>query len=185
MTETVAYQGAPGAFGEEACRLFLPDVPTVAKPTFAAVAEAVAAGETALGMLPGENSIAGPVPGVDALIEENELVVRARHDLPVRLHLLGRPGTSIAQIERVVSHPMALAQCRRFLCETGLATEEAANTALAAQALGRSQDPAQGVIASEAAAATYGLVVLRHDVHDRADNFTTFCVVARRESEPR
>lgn len=185
MSETVAYAGAPGAFAEEACRLFLPDCPAVPKPSFAAVAEAVAAGETMLGMLPGENSIAGPVPGVQSLIDENDLVVRERRRLPVRLHLLGRPGSSLAQIERVVSHPMALAQCGRFLGGTGVQTEEAANTAFAAQALGLSQDPALAVIASEAAAETYGLVVLKRDVHDRADNFTTFCVVARQPGERR
>ena len=183
MTERVAYQGAPGAFAEEACRRFLPGCPAVARPTFAAVAQAVAGGETELGMLPRENSIAGSVPGIAELIEENRLIVRSEHLLPVRLHLLARPGTALDGLERVASHPMALAQCGRFLARTGLKAEEATNTALAAEALGRADGGAQGVIASEAAASVYGLAILERDVHDRPDNFTTFCVVARPDRE--
>lgn len=174
----VAYQGAPGAFGEEACRTFLPGWRPVARASFACVAEAVRAGTTGRGMLPLANSIAGPVPGVAAIIGKAGLAILARHSLPVRMHLLGLPGARIGGIARVASHPMALAQCTRWLARTGLSAEEADNTALAARALALSGDPERAVIASEAAAETYGLVLIARDIHDRADNATTFAVVA-------
>ena len=177
---TVAYQGVPGAFAEQACLAFLPDSDRYAVASFAAVAEAVARGETELGMLPLENSIAGPVPGVQALIDRHDLEVVARRDLPVRQHLMARPGVALDEVRVAVSHPMALAQCLRTLAELGLDTEEAANTAMAAQALAGSDDRSRAVIASGAAAEAWGLAVLRHDVHDRPDNHTTFAIVARR-----
>lgn len=177
MLRQIAYQGAPGAFGEEACRRFLPDWEPNPLPTFAAVAEAVRSGEAERGMLPVRNSTAGPVPGVEALIRDNRLLVIGRHALDVRLHLMGVRGARVEDITRVASHPMALAQSARWISARGLEREEAANTALAAQALASSGDRTLGVIASEAAATTYGLVILMRDIQDRDDNVTTFCVV--------
>jgi prephenate dehydratase len=176
---TVAYAGVPGAFAEQACRAFLPDHDWIGVGSFAAVAAAVAQGECELGMLPRENSIAGPVPGVAELIAQHRLAVLSTHDLPVRQHLMAKPGVALGELRVAASHPMALAQCTLMLEELGLAAEEAVNTAVAAQALAESEDRGRAVIASEAAAKAWGLTILRYDVHDRKDNFTTFCIVAR------
>ena len=181
----VAYAGVPGAFAEQACRAFLPDMDWVGVGSFAAVADAVTRGDCDLGMLPRENSIAGPVPGVAALIADNDLAILSSHDLPVRQHLMARPGVLLSELRTAVSHPMALAQCTKMLEQLGLAAEEAVNTAVAAQALAESEDRSRAVIASESAAETWGLTILRHDVHDREDNFTTFCIVARHSGETR
>ena len=179
MARHVAYQGAPGAFGEEACRTFLPEWLPVARPSFEAVVESVLAGEVDRGMLPLRNSSAGPVPGVEELIAGSNLLVIERHSLPVRLHLLAVPGARLDGIRRVASHPMALAQCRKWLDEAGLAVEEEANTAVAAQALAQAGDLEKAVMASEAAAKDYGLAILKHDLQDAADNATIFAIVAR------
>lgn len=175
----VAYQGAPGAFSWEACRTFLPDWTPVPRATFANVAKAVLAGQAGRGMLPVRNSTAGPVPGVEELIRDSGLIIVDRHRLPIRLHLLGLPDAELGEITRVTSHPMALAQCMRWREESGVSAAEAANTALAAQALAQSGDIRLGVVASEAAAEAYGLKILKRDIHDREDNATTFCLVAR------
>ena len=175
----IAYQGAPGAFGWEACRTFLPEWTPVARATFAGVVKAVTAGKAGRGMLPLRNAIAGPVPGVEELIRESGLVVLERHRLPIRMHLLGLPDATLDGIARLTSHPVALGQCGRWIREAGLEASEASNTAVAAQALAESDDATLGVIASEAAAEAYGLKILRRDVHDRDDNHTIFCVLAR------
>ena len=179
MTSEVAYQGAPGALSEQACREFLPDYRAVPRPSFREVARAVVDGETELGMLPRENSIAGAVPGVQELIDGSGLVVRGRLNLPIRLHLMALPGVAIDEVAVAVSHPMALAQCATTLRRLGIRSEEAGNTALAARAVAASGDRTRAAIASESAAAVYGLTILRRDVHDRPDNVTTFVVVAR------
>lgn len=174
MSGRVAYQGAPGAFGEEACRRFLPGWTAFALPTFAAVAAAVASGEAQRGMLPLVNSTAGPVPGVADLIAGHGLAIAARHDLAIRIHLLALPDTNRGAIRRVASHPMALAQCADWLARERLEAVPAANTALAARALAESRDPTRAVAASEHAAAVFGLFILARDIHDRHDNVTTF-----------
>lgn len=179
----VAYQGVPGAFAWEACRTFLPEWTPVARATFANVVRAVTSGAAGRGMLPVRNSTAGAVPGVEDLIRDSGLLIVGRHRLPVRLHLLGRPEATLEGITRVTSHPMALAQCVRWREESGVLPEDATNTAMAAQALAESGDLSLGVAASEAAAETYGLKILKRDIHDRDDNATTFCVVARDEEE--
>jgi prephenate dehydratase len=75
-----------------------------------------------------------------------------------------------------VSHPMAIKQCVETLRSLGLETEEAPSTSVGAQTL---SDPTKAVLASEAAAEAYGLVVLKANVHDREVNETTFVVVTR------
>ncbi|RST29536.1 prephenate dehydratase [Sphingomonas ginkgonis] len=172
---SVAYQGAPGAFGHAACRRFLPGHEPVARPSFAEVIRAVEADEADLGMLPLENNHAGPT-GAGPLIAGSTLRIVAEHDLPVRMHLLGLPGTELRDIRLVRSHPVAIRQCAATLGGLGLASEPAENTAVAALALA---DRGCAVLASEEAAALYGLAILRRDVHDRPDNATRFAVVAK------
>jgi prephenate dehydratase len=183
MARTVAYQGAPGAFAHEACRAFLPEWTPIPYPTFEAVAEAVRAGETERGMLPLRNSAVGDVPGVADLIRESGVLVLSRHRLPVRMHLLVVPGASFEGVKLVASHPVALAQCRKWLEREGLESVQEANTAVAARDLARSGDLAKAVIASDVAAEAYGLAILRRDIHDVADNATTFGILARAEEE--
>ena len=173
----VAYQGVPGAFSHEACLTFMPEYEAMGEPTFEAVVEVVALGEKDYGVLPLENSAVGPVEGVAELIAAAPVEIVARHSLPIRLHLLGLPGTDISTVTTAVSHPMALKQCARTLAELGLAAQPAINTAVAAQSLA---DPASAVLASEAAAEAYGLAILRRDVQDHRENATIFAVIAKR-----
>jgi prephenate dehydratase len=172
---SVAYQGIPGAFGHEACLAFLPDHRPVARNSFAAVVAAVANAETEFGILPLSNNAAGET-GARALIDDAPVRITAEHELPVRMHLAARPGTALDQVTAVTSHPVALRQCSGLLAELGLPIREAPNTAVAAAELsGR-----EAALTSETAARLYDLVILRRDVHDRADNATRFAVLARR-----
>jgi prephenate dehydratase len=172
----IAYQGVPGAFSHEACLTFLPDHEPFGKPTFADVIDTVETEETEYGILPYENSAVGPVEEVHRLLAACDLEIVARHVLPIRIHLLGLPGASLASVTTAVSHPMALKQCAETLGQMGLAARPASNTAAAAQALA---DETNAVLASEFAARAYGLTILRHDMQDHPDNSTTFVVLAK------
>jgi prephenate dehydratase len=176
---SVAYQGEPGAFGHEASLKFVPGHSPVPMLSFGDVIAAVSAGETDYGVLPMENSCAGPVIEVQQLLSNTDISILSTHQLPVRMHLLAREGARLEEIGRVISHPVALAQCAATLSALGLATESASNTAVAAKMVSESDDPTIAVLASEAAAAIYGLAILRRDVHDQPDNATTFCVLGR------
>jgi prephenate dehydratase len=173
---SVAYHGVPGAFSHEACLRFVPDEQPIGLPNFADVVRAVEEGEVDYGILPLENNNAGWVDEVQHLLGKTPLRVIAEHKLPIRIHLLCLPGSSLDQVRTAVSHPMALRQCAETLRSLCLETEEAPSTSVAAQTL---SDPTKAVLASEAAAEAYGLVVLKPNVHDREVNETTFVVVSR------
>jgi prephenate dehydratase len=173
----IAYSGAPGAFAHEACLAFAPDVAPMAVDGFAAVADAVASGAADFGMLPLHNSAAGIVEDVAELLRTRPLRMVAEHDLFVRMHLIGLPGTVLSAVRIVASHPMALRQCARALATLGVALEEAPNTAIAARDLA---DPAHAVLASGAAAKAYGLIILQRDLQDDPDNRTRFALVVAR-----
>jgi len=183
MTE-VAYQGEPGAFGEEAViGWFGADATPKPMPTFSAVCAAVESGSTDAGVLPLENSLAGTVGDALDALAVGSLRVVGEVLLPIRHQLLALPGTELAAIERVSSHWQALAQCERFLSAHSWQVIPAADTAGAARELAASLDPRAAAIASRAAAERYGLEVLAADIHDSDHNMTRFAVLVRADGE--
>jgi len=98
--------------------------------------------------------------------------------------LAGLPGASVEEVVRVSSHPVALAQCRRFLNgryeRLGTST-----TADAVRAVADGGDPAHAAIASPGAARRYGLEVLVADISDHPENFTRFVAISRGPRRPR
>ena len=175
----VAYQGAPGAFSHEAAGRFAPGFDPHAMASFDAVFAAVEAGDFPRAVVPVENSLAGPVPEMAALLARSPLCAVGGGELPIRLALMATPGATLADLVSVESHPMALKQCGAFLRRHGLLAREAFDTAGAAQAVARAGDPTRAAVASPLAAALYGLTVLHEGIEDRADNRTRFVVLAR------
>ena len=176
---TVAYQGEPGAFGEEAVLgWFGPSAAPMPVPTFSAVRAAVESGDADAGVLPLENSLAGTVgDALDALAVGTLLVV-GEIMLPIRHQLLAMPGVELPAIERVSSHWQALAQCERYLSAHAWLVVPAADTAGAARELADSGDRTAAAIASRAAAERYGLAVLAEDIQDADHNVTRFAILA-------
>jgi len=98
-----------------------------------------------------------------------EVVIEIRH------YLMGRRGAPLSEIREVRSHPVALAQCRRFLAQhPGMRAVAVHDTAGAAREVARQDSPSLAAIAPRGAAARYGLDVLASDVQDRRDNQTRF-----------
>ena len=97
----IAYQGEAGAFGHEACFLFMPDCEPMAQPSFRDVPAAVLAGKAERGVLPLANSIAGPVPGNAELLDDERLeAIRA-----FTLQLLASTGAvGDDELEAFVAH---------------------------------------------------------------------------------
>jgi chorismate mutase/prephenate dehydratase len=179
----VAYQGTEGAYGHlAACRAFAPEprpVTLKAYPTFRAMLEAVQRGDADRGVLPIENSTTGSVVEAYDLLTALNLAVAGEQYLEVRHCLVGVADIALADIRAVHSHPQALSQCSEFLARLAGATpQEAANTAIAAERVKALGDPAQVAIASEDAAAHFGLLVLRREIANQAANYTRFVLVA-------
>ena len=180
---TVAYQGEPGAFGEEAVLgWFGPDATPKPMPTFSAVCAAVESGHADAGVLPLENSLAGTVGDALDALAGGALRVVGEVMLPIRHQLLALPGAELSAIERVSSHWQALAQCERFLSTHAWQIIPAADTAGAARELLESRDGRAAAIASRAAAERYGLDVLAADIHDSDHNMTRFAVLVGAEA---
>ena len=178
---TVAFQGELGAFSEEAVhRFFGEGVTPVPRRGFAEVGQAVTAGEVDFGLLPIENSLAGSVVGSYDVLSGADLAVLGEVVTPIHHCLLGLPGSRMEEVVQVLSHPVALAQCQRFL--QGHPTMEAVvfyDTAGAAREVANAGRAEQAAIAGRGAAARYGLEILAEDIEDRQDNQTRFLVVAR------
>jgi prephenate dehydratase len=181
---TVAYQGEPGAFGEEAIiGYFGADaVEAVPMSTFPAVCDAVEFGTADAGVLPLENSLAGTVGDALDALAEGSLTVVGEVLLPIRHHLLVLPGVALDDVEWVASHWQALAQCGRFLASRPWEVVPAADTAGAARELAARGDRQAGAVASQRAAERYGLEIAARDIQDSPHNVTRFAVLARGET---
>ena len=175
----ISFQGVPGAYSDLACRDAFPGMPTLPCPTFERAIEAVVSGEADFGMLACENSLAGRVPDIHSLLPGSGLSIVGEHFQRVEHCLLGVPGSRLADVRRVHSHPVALGQVRGVLRELAAEAAVEADTAGAAALVaqwGRREDAA---VASRLAGEIYGLEVLRANVEDAAHNTTRFFVTAR------
>jgi prephenate dehydratase len=181
---TVAYQGEPGAFGEEAIIGYFgaDTVEPIPMATFSAVCDAVEFGSADAGVLPLENSLAGTVGDALDALATGSLTVVGELLLPVRHQLLVLPGVALEDVEWVASHWQALSQCERFLAGRGWEVVPAADTAGAARELASRADRHAAAVASERAAERYGLEIVARDIQDSDHNVTRFAVLARSES---
>lgn len=174
-----AFTGAPGAYSQEAARRFFGSAhPTLTCGSAADAVQALCAGRAGFAVLPVENSITGGFAGIPEALRGADLCVVGEVELATRHCLLGAPGARLEDIAVVCSHPTALAQCRDWLAQWGVATRVSGDTAEAARELSGSGEAALAVIGSATLAAMYGLDVLAEGISDRADNRTRFLVFA-------
>lgn len=184
----VGYLGPPGTFSEEAvarCDLAAGGEPVPFK-TFADAYHALRRGELDAALLPIENSIEGSVGAtLDLLVAEPGPLIRRELLLPVRQHLLARPGTRLEDVKRVLSHPQPFGQCSRFLREKlpGAALEPTHSTADAARQVAEGE-PGAAAIGAAAAATRYGLALLAESIQDVDENVTRFVLVAPSDEAP-
>jgi prephenate dehydratase len=180
--DRVAFQGELGAFSEQAVvQLWPQGAEPVPMREFIDVARAVEAGDVERGVLPIENTLAGSVIGTyDALFACERLHVVAETVVPIHHCVLALRGATLGSLRTVSSHPVALAQCERFLRAHPHITAQAAyDTAGAARDVAARGDPAAAAIAGRPAADRYGLEIIAADVEDRPDNQTRFLAIAR------
>jgi len=183
-----------GSFSDEAARYFFRgrQVELVYHNMIADVFKSTDRGDTDWSVIPIENTIDGSVSlHMDWLVHEVDLPIRAEWVFPAVQNLVGRlselqseSGSGSwdpAKIRKVISHPVAMAQCYEFLrsrlphaeMETRSSTAEAIRTV--------SEHPGEGwaAIGTKTAAAEYGLDVLEERVTDHDNNYTRFLLVGR------
>lgn len=173
----IAFQGAPGAFSDLACRTVFPDFETVPCESFDDAFAAVPGGKADLAMIPVDNTVAGRVADVHHLMPRGDLFIVGEHFQPVRHLLLGVPGAKKEALRYVHSHIHALPQCRKAIRRLGLTAQVHADTAGAAREIAQRNDPEHAAIASELAAQIYGLDILERDLQDVDHNTTRFLIL--------
>ena len=182
--KSIAFQGEHGAYSEQAIRKLSEELPiTIPFRSFWEMLKLVSEEKVDYAMLPVENSLAGTViPAYDALIE-SELFVHAEVMLRIEHCLMAPEGLKIEDVRFVISHHQALAQCSEHIEEEGKEAKEYYDTAGAARDLATSEMPFTAAIASELAAQTYGLNILRRNFKDLETNTIRFFLLGREAME--
>jgi prephenate dehydratase len=177
------YLGPAGTYSEEALRASAPDdVEAVPCPSIYDAVMAVEAGDLDRAVVPIENALEGGVAvTLDTLaVEADHVRIVAEVVLPIHHCVVAARELALDDVERVVSHPQATAQCSHFLRERlpGAERVEAASTADAVMSV-RDTGEAAVALGSRHAAALYGCRVLAADVEDHPGNATRFVWLAR------
>ncbi len=180
----IAYFGPEATFTHMAAReRFGSSTTFIPAPSITDVFQEVSQGRVEYGVVPVENSTEGVVTNTLDMLVEADVRICAEVSLEIHLYLLSRSGRH-EDILRIVSHPQALAQCRRWLAShfPQAAVAEVASTAQAAQMA--VEDKTVAAIASELAKDYYGLNVAEANIEDQANNMTRFLVIGNQDPKP-
>ncbi|HAV23378.1 MAG TPA: prephenate dehydratase [Bacteroidetes bacterium] len=183
---TIAYQGEPGAFSEQAAQSFFgPSARLLPLESFKDVFQHAAKHPANFGIVPIENSVYGSVHQNYDLLLRHKLFIVGELKLRIQLHVMALRGVSLKAIRFIYSHPQALGQCEEFLRSlkgaSVVAYYDTAGSAKMIQEEGRRDAAA---LASARAAQAYGLRILRRNVESNHHNYTRFIVLSRRATVP-
>jgi prephenate dehydratase len=187
----IGYLGPEATFTEAAARTVAAADELIAFPTVSAALDAVRNGDVGGAVVPVESSVEGSVNAtLDELIRGEPLLIAGEVLLPVALALLSRPGTVLATVRQVVTHPVAEAQCRRWVAAKlpGANITVTTSTAAAAAAVAAGEAGPHGhydaAIAAPVAAERYGLETLATAIGDYPDAVTRFVLVTMPTAPP-
>jgi prephenate dehydratase len=147
----------------------------------------VLSGAADAAVLPIENSLHGPVAEHYDLLLEHPVRIDAEGLLRIRHNLIAAPGVKLEEVRQVLSHPVALSQCRKFL--TSLARSHGTRAMPFYDTAGSVKHlMAEGLrdtagVAPMLAAAEYGAEVLLAGIEDHPQNFTRFHLLCRSSQE--
>jgi prephenate dehydratase len=180
----VAFLGPVGTFTEQA--LFTqPDLARADLRPIASIPEvlhSVADGDATLGFVPIENAIEGTVNlTLDTLAFDLDLLIRREVVIDINLNLVAPRGVGLGDIKRIVSIPVATAQCWKYLHDhlPGVRVDAANSTAEAAELVATEHDGNTAAIAPARSAELYGLDIVAAEIEDHPENKTRFVAVAR------
>lgn len=180
----VAFQGERGAFSEEAAlKLMGHDIELVPRRTFVELYASIDNNEADCVLAPVSNSIAGPVNASLELLQRSSLVTLDEIEILIEQHLIGCPDATFKNLETVQSHPVALAQCKRFFAEhPRLRAITADDTAGSVAEVMKGGDATRAAIAGRRAAEFYGASIIRESIQDQPENYTRFVLLKGKKS---
>jgi prephenate dehydratase len=180
----IAIQGIATSFHEVAALTYFNEpIETVECLSFHQLCESLKNGTSDYAVMAIENSIAGSILPNYFLLQDYHFNIIGELYLPIHMNLLVLPGTKIADIKTIESHPMAIRQCTEFLHSLqGVEIRESDDTALSAKRVKELKLKNTAAIANEFAAKKYGLTILEKRIETHKKNFTRFLVLAKRSN---
>jgi prephenate dehydratase len=176
----VAIQGEAGSFSHEAANRMLPGCSVVPCSTSIEVFERVVGGSVQAGIVPIENSLAGTVAEHADLLVSKDVFVQREFQLRIVHTLIAAPGIKLRDIRRVLSHPVALAQCRDFFTRhPEFQAVPFYDTAGSVKHVIENRLRDSAGIAGKQAAKVYGGRVLQAGIEDDKQNFTRFFLIRK------
>ena len=183
----VAFQGARGAFSEQACRQILEgqDLRLVPCERFYDTFETLLAGDVNYAVIPIENTLHGSVhENYDHLLSFKPTIL-AETQVRIIHNLIGRPEATLHGVERAISHPVALAQCVDFFRRNpSIRVESHYDTGGSVKTVMEGSDGSVAAVASSAAAQFYGAKILEPSIEDDQENYTRFFLLGPEDARP-
>ncbi len=174
----IAIQGELGSFSHQAAVRSIPNVTIVPCMLSADAFDRLGTGDADGIVIPIENTLAGSVVEHFDLLRERPVHVERETIIRIEHHLIAMAGSDVDSIQRVYSHPVALAQCRAFFRRhPRIEPIGFYDTAGAVKQVVELRDRHAAAIAGAQAATAYGGVLLAENVEDDAANYTRFLLV--------
>ena len=174
----IAIQGELGSFSHQAALRSIPNADVLPCALSVDAFARLQKGEVDAIMIPIENTLAGSVVEHYDLLREHSVFIERESVIRIEHHVIGNVGSKLEELERIYSHPVALAQCRSFFQQhPGIAPVAFYDTAGAVKQIVQLQDRRSAAIAGRQAAEIYGGLLLAENVEDDAANFTRFLLV--------
>ena len=180
----LAFQGEKGAYSHIACEEIFKGAEVKNCKTFEETFQTAFEDESYKAIIPIENSLAGRVADIHYLLPKFKLQIYAEHYQRVEHCLLVKNEAELRDIKFVRSHAQAIGQCQEIIKKNSFKSIISADTAGSAKDLAKSNDNSIAAIASELAAKTYGLKILKKNIEDDAGNFTRFLVMGKNVNQP-
>src|SRR6516162_578267 len=179
MTYDAAYQGTRGANSEDAAiDLLSREAKFLPRDTLEDVFKAVTRGEARYGVVPIENTLAGTIHLCYDLLFEHDLKIVGETVRHILFALIAPPGVALGQIQRALSHSVALAQCQQFFRKhPQIQPVPVYDTAGAVERVIREGLSDAAAVATRRAADVYGGVILAESIQDHAENYTRFLLI--------
>jgi prephenate dehydratase len=176
----VAIQGEPGSFSHEAAERMLPRSKVVPCARSVEVFDRLEAGSVGAAVIPIENTLAGTVAEHADLLVGRNVFIQAEYLLRIVHNLIVRPGVKMAMVRRVLSHPVALDQCRDFFRQhRQIEAVPFYDTAGSVKHVVANQLSDSAGIAGKQAAREYAGNILLPGIEDDKRNFTRFFLIRK------
>ncbi|MGK6341574.1 prephenate dehydratase [Chryseobacterium sp. DT-3] len=180
----IAFLGPHASFTQLAATQLFPGEELLPQANILDCFNAVNSGEADKAVVPLENSIEGTVSmTLDYLYKTPSIKIEAEGVMPIAHHLMIHPENSLEEIEKIYSHPQALAQSFHFLDthHKEIARQDFSSTAAAAKYVSENKDLKIAAVANQFAANLYGLKIVHRNIQDFEQNHTRFIVITKQQ----